>query len=407
MARLYFLIVKKGIFDAFFAWINIYIAGDFVYLVEFCSKQIKLNLGEFIMKFNFKLSSIFVFLFKKKWLIGSVCVLAIVAGIVVHFSKHTPQPALQPPYLQVNDPKYTNNNTMIISGRTSPGAGVLVGSTEVHVQKDGSFSVTLGSSAVNSSILRVVASAPDGLENVDELDIIPPNISARDVSLNLYANAANNKTAPGGTGGTSSGSGGGSGSSSMIIHNGIPQLGPPVDTSPLDLTVSAPAAVYDPQVIIGGTSKIGANITINNQTAQVGINKKFAFTFFLTKPGPNQFNVTATDAAGHVKKQTVSVIWDNQQPNLTVSAINSSGQLIKISASTPYSTNLSSITLQGTASDYTPVTLKINNVAVPVGSNGSYTYKCSNLKVGDNFLNLTAVNAVGYATTLNIDILRN
>ncbi len=114
---------------------------------------------------------------KRKALVGTitaVCiVLLVVAGVMLAKPKPAP-PVHPPPQLAVNQPKFLNNQTMVISGKTDPGVTVIVDESSVPVNKDGAFSVTLSGAKVSSRIMRVTAVDSSGAENVVELDIIPP-----------------------------------------------------------------------------------------------------------------------------------------------------------------------------------------------------------------------------------------
>ncbi len=114
----------------------------------------------------------------KKVLTGTIiaaCILLLVLTGVVLLRPKPARPVHPPPQLAVNQPKFLNKQTMVISGKTDPGVTVMVDDSPVSVNNDGSFSVTLSGDKVSSRIMRVTAIDTSGAENVMELDIIPPD----------------------------------------------------------------------------------------------------------------------------------------------------------------------------------------------------------------------------------------
>ncbi|MDA8441355.1 MAG: hypothetical protein M0Z55_03170 [Peptococcaceae bacterium] len=199
-----------------------------------------------------------------------------------------------PPSLHLADPKYVNNTTMVISGSTDPGATLLINGVSVAVQADGTFTQTYKGTIV-SQIMRVEAISTAGVEDVADLDIIPPNISARDglptipppppdIVPQLPKVKPINPYQPV--------------QSKQIVGQKLPVGGysPTVSVNKSApkpyLTVTVPNVTNKASVIVSGRGVPNASLIINGSvSASVGADGTYAATVPLTYPGYNQIIV--------------------------------------------------------------------------------------------------------------------
>jgi RHS repeat-associated protein len=164
------------------------------------------------------------------------------------------------------------------------------------------------------------------------------------------------------------------------------------DTTKPTLHISAPA----PNTITNQTT-IGVSGTVTDQTATtVAVNGtpatvtsgEFSATVPLNTEGSNTITIVATDAAGNHTDSTRTVIRDTHPPALTVNAP-TDGFITK---------NLT-LTVSGSVTDATPVTVNANGVPLPVDGAGQFTGSIS-LNEGANFVTVTATDAAGNNATV-------
>jgi RHS repeat-associated protein len=159
------------------------------------------------------------------------------------------------------------------------------------------------------------------------------------------------------------------------------------DDTPPVLTITAPAPNFitrETQLAVTGTlqDQTAVAVTVNGTPATVS-GTSFSGTAQLTTEGTNTIHVVATDAAGLSTDSSRAVIRDTQQPVLTVNApVNNSY------------TNQTSVTVSGTVTDATPVTVNANGVPLPVDGAGVFTGSVP-LAEGPNILTVTATDAAG------------
>ncbi len=121
-------------------------------------------------------------------------------------------------------------------------------------------------------------------------------------------------------------------------------------------------------------------IKVNNVNATISGNQ-FSATIALAE-GPNQLTVTAVDAAGNQAALTRNLTRDSAAPSI---------QIVQPAATAPVKD--ASVTVTGTVTDATAVTVSVNGVAAAVSGN---TYSATvPLTEGSNTLQAVAVDAAG------------
>ena len=121
----------------------------------------------------------------------------------------------------------------------------------------------------------------------------------------------------------------------------------------------------------------------------------FSLSARLATEGQNALHIVATDAAGHSTDSVRTVIRDTQQPVLTVT--NPANNAV---------TKQANITVSGTVTDQTAVTVNANGVPLPVDGAGQFTGDVS-LAEGQNFVTVTATDAAGNAATVVRSVTRD
>jgi RHS repeat-associated protein len=169
------------------------------------------------------------------------------------------------------------------------------------------------------------------------------------------------------------------------------------DTIAPVLTVSAPsegATIGSDSVTVSGSVTDGTAVTVQTN----GVSLLVTGTTFSGKvalvAGANTLTTTATDAAGNATSVVRHVSRDNSPPVLTVSAP-TEGTVTK----------LDTITVSGTATDETTVTVATNGTPLPV-TGTTFTGKVA-LAVGANLLTTTATDAGGGATSVVRNVVRD
>jgi YD repeat-containing protein len=135
------------------------------------------------------------------------------------------------------------------------------------------------------------------------------------------------------------------------------------DNAPPVLTITAPAAnaiTRDTAVVVTGTvqDQTAVQVTVNGAPATVS-GTSFSGTAQLPVEGTHTIHVVATDAAGLTTDSIRTVIRDTQAPVLTVNT--PADGLI---------TKQTSVTVSGTVTDATPVTVNVNGIPLPVDGAG-------------------------------------
>lgn len=164
------------------------------------------------------------------------------------------------------------------------------------------------------------------------------------------------------------------------------------DSTPPTLTIVSPAdslVTNQMDVNVSGTvfDSTTVTLTVNGTQAVIGTGGIYQSAMALQE-GFNIITVIATDAAGNSITVTRTVRLETTSPTLTVTSPQDS-----------LLTNQSTITLNGTVTDSTQVTLRVNGSIVPV-TNGTFTTSLT-LAEGQNVITVTATNAAGNTITVS------
>jgi uncharacterized protein YfaP (DUF2135 family) len=138
------------------------------------------------------------------------------------------------------------------------------------------------------------------------------------------------------------------------------------------------------------TDSTAETVTVNGTPVTVDPDT-FKTTVHLVE-GVNTITVVATDAAGNQTTSVIHVTLDTIPPKITLSSLSDTAV-----------TNQNVVQINGTVSDSTSVTLKVNGEAVPVSS-GSFS-TIDTIVEGFNGLTFTATDAAGN-TTMMKEIVR-
>jgi len=165
------------------------------------------------------------------------------------------------------------------------------------------------------------------------------------------------------------------------------------DKTPPALTIAAPP----PNFVTNANTVTVSGTTQSQQPTQVKVNGVVATMsgaqntdYSASVPlieGANSIAIRATDRAGNHTDSTRTVTRDTQAPTLTVTS----------PADGSY-TNQDAVTVAGTVTDGTAVTVKVNGVSYPVGQGGAFSGSFT-LAAGVNFLTITATDAGGNVTS--------
>src|SRR6266700_2280599 len=170
-------------------------------------------------------------------------------------------------------------------------------------------------------------------------------------------------------------------SSRTVIH----------DTQPPVLTLTSPAdglITKDTTATVSGTVTDLTAVTVNVNGIPLPVDSTGAFHGAVAlSEGSNILTVTATDAAGNATSQVRTVTRDTHAPVLAVTA--PTNGLI---------TNHTPVTVSGSVTDVSAVTVAVNGTPFTVGADGHFTGSVA-LTEGANTLTTVATDAAGNATT--------
>ncbi len=175
-------------------------------------------------------------------------------------------------------------------------------------------------------------------------------------------------------------------------HAGFIDLGvTATDATPPVLTITTPAPgliTRDTLVSVTGTvqDQVPVAVTVNGAAAALSGNS-YSAAVRLPADGPTTITISAKNTAGLTTDSTRTVIRDTQAPVLTLTT--PSDRLI---------TKQTTVTVSGTVTDATPVTVNVNGIPLPVDGAGAFTGSVS-LSEGANVLTVTATDAAGNATS--------
>lgn len=331
-----------------------------------------------------------------------------------------------PPALAVDAPAdglKTNQKDVTVSGTTEAGTTVTVNNNNVTVGTDGKFSTTV-SLVEGGNTLTV--SAKDSLNNETTvtrnvtLDTTPPALTLTSPVDGLLTNQEN-VTVEGTTesGATVAVNGNAvtvdaQGRFSASIKLSLGENTVTVETKDaLGNAVSKSVkATYDPNapslevsyppdnlltnnkdLTITGKTEAGSTLTINEVSVSVDAEGRFSHALTLSE-GENTITVISSDSLGNKITASRKVTLDTKIPELVVDE--PADGLI---------TNQTKITVKGKAE--VGATLKINDAAVEIGSDGAFSYAFS-LQEGDNTLTAivsdTAGNSMSVTRKVTLDI---
>jgi RHS repeat-associated protein len=171
------------------------------------------------------------------------------------------------------------------------------------------------------------------------------------------------------------------------------------DSTPPTLTVAQPVEgtiTNSASITVSGSVFDSTTVTllVNGTHVNIGANGSYTTQVSLNE-GHNTISVSATDAAGNTTTLNRHVIKDTTPPSLTVSnPVNGTV------------TNQSSISVAGTTSDSTTVTVKVNGISVSVGSEGSFSTSVA-LAEGNNVITVSATDAGSNNTTVTRTVIRD
>ncbi len=165
-----------------------------------------------------------------------------------------------------------------------------------------------------------------------------------------------------------------------------------LDTHPPVLAVTAPAnglITNQTSTTVSGsvTDATAVTVATNGAPLPVGADGQFSGSVALTE-GSNTLTTVATDAAGNATTDTRTVTLDTHPPVLVVTAPPDG----LITRQTP-------VTVSGTVTDATPVTVDVNGIPLPVDGAGVFTGLVP-LAEGANPLTVTARDAASNTATL-------
>ena len=161
------------------------------------------------------------------------------------------------------------------------------------------------------------------------------------------------------------------------------------DKTPPVLTIAAPA----PNLVTNASNVTVSGTSQDQSSTQVKVNSVIATLsgtqYSATVPlvvGANTIAIRATDRAGNHVDSARTVTRDTLPPTLTVTS----------PADSSY-TSSNSVTVAGTFSDASPVTIKANGVVI--GQSSPFSGAYSGITSGVNFVTITATDAAGNITS--------
>src|SRR6266568_6041065 len=163
------------------------------------------------------------------------------------------------------------------------------------------------------------------------------------------------------------------------------------DVTPPVITINQPANKFitrAAQVGVAGSvqDETATTVRVNGQPASMS-GTSFTATVPLAAEGNNVIHIVATDAAAHSTDSSRTVIHDTHPPVLTLT-----------SPTDGLITKQTSVTVSGTVTDLTAVTVNVNGIPLPVDATGAFTGSVS-LAEGSNILAVTATDAANNATS--------
>ncbi len=166
-----------------------------------------------------------------------------------------------------------------------------------------------------------------------------------------------------------------------------------VDTTPPTLTVESPTSGHATQdsevslvVVASDAHQIG-DVKVGGAEMVLGADGKYRATLQLAE-GSNAFEVVAYDRAGNSTPATLQVIKDTTPPELVVT---SPGQGAFLSTSP--------VTLEGSVTDLTALTLKVGGTSVVPAEGGTFSIQRA-LQPGSNLFQIVATDAAGNTSTV-------
>ncbi len=323
-----------------------------------------------------------------------------------------------PPALTVDAPAdglKTNQKDVTVSGTTEAGATVTVNSTSVTVGADGKFS-TMVSLVEGGNAITV--SAKDSLNNETSvtrnvtLDTTPPALTLTSPVDGLLTNQEN-VTVEGTTesGATAAVNGASvsvdaQGKFSVSVKLNLGENTVTVETKDaLGNAVSKSVkATYDPNapsleisyppnnlltnnkdLTITGKTEAGSTLTVNDVSVSVDAEGKFTLAMTLSE-GENTITIISSDNLGNKITASRKVTLDSKIPELVVDE--PADGLI---------TNQAKLLVKGKTE--TGATLKINDAAAEIGSDGTFSQDVA-LKEGDSTLTVIVSDTAGNSMTV-------
>jgi RHS repeat-associated protein len=165
-----------------------------------------------------------------------------------------------------------------------------------------------------------------------------------------------------------------------------------VDNTPPTLTLTGPAEGLVTKELVAhvtgtATGRTAVTLTVNGAAVALGASGAFATDVAITE-GANTLTLVATNAAGLRTTVTRHVARDTQAPVVMMA-----------SPSDQVFTKTTTVTVRGTVTDASAVTVTLNGVALVIAADGTYQSTIA-LSEGLNTVTLVATDAAGNATTV-------
>lgn len=171
------------------------------------------------------------------------------------------------------------------------------------------------------------------------------------------------------------------------------------DNDPPDLTITAPAngsLLTTASVDVVGTVIDATPVSVNiNGVPAVIVGQTFSVAALPLTFGENRFTASATDLGGNTANYSITVIRKDITPP----------QLAIITPADGSTTEEETIAISGTVQDDTPVTVQVNGLDATV-SGQTFSAPEVPLAAGSNSLTVTATDAWGNTTSINITVIR-
>lgn len=166
------------------------------------------------------------------------------------------------------------------------------------------------------------------------------------------------------------------------------------------LAIGAPAANAvtnsNPVTVSGTFTDVTAtSVTVNGVQATVTDNASYSASVPLPSEGQNTLTVVATDASGLTDQEVRTVTRDTQVPSLAVSAPLDNAV-----------TKAANVTVSGTTSDATALSVNTNGTPWTIGGGGAFSGSIA-LAVGANVLTTTATDAAGNTVSIVRNVTRD